>query len=280
MNSRFKKYFKFIHHPKFCLLINIIWTLSIGYLDYLILLDISLSNVYLLPIISTTWLTNRFYGFIISILAACLWLFAELIAKDHAYSITIWNGLVDLSIFILITYILSQLKLAYEQEKYWARYDGLTGIYNRRFGLNLLATEINRSRRFKHSFSVAYFDLDNFKQVNDRLGHQAGDNLLKEIIKIIRKSIRGYDLLIRLGGDEVLLVLPKSNYNNTQQVIERIQTLINQNIQIKFSSVSLSVGVATFLDVPRSIDDILEKADALMYLVKQRGKNGIEHQIF
>jgi diguanylate cyclase (GGDEF)-like protein len=280
MNSRLKKYFKFLQHPQVCLIINLIGTLLIGYIDYLIKLDMSLSNVYLLPIISTTWFTNRFYGFIVSILAACLWLFAELATKEHAYSITTWNGFVNLSIFILITYIFSQLKLSYEQEKYWARYDGLTGIYNRRFGLQLLATEINRSRRFKHSFSVAYFDLDNFKQVNDHLGHQAGDRLLKIIIKTIQESIRYYDLLIRLGGDELLLVLPESNYNNTQQIIERIQTSINKKIQIKFSSVSLSIGVATFLDVPRSIDDLLEKADSLMYLVKQRGKNGIEHEIF
>ncbi|GAB4238995.1 MAG: hypothetical protein Kow0049_26070 [Stanieria sp.] len=87
-------------------------------------------------------------------------------------------------------------------------------------------------------------------------------------------------MLIRLGGDELLLVLPKSNYTNTQQIIERIQTSINKKIQIKFPPVSLSIGVATFLDVPKSIDEILEKTDFLMYLVKERGKNGIEHQIF
>jgi diguanylate cyclase (GGDEF)-like protein len=124
-----------------------------------------------------------------------------------------------------------------------------------------LQAEINRSRRYKHSLTLAYIDLDNFKQVNDRFGHSTGDLLLKLIVEIASQNIRNTDLFGRMGGDEFVLLLPETNYQAARIVLTRVQAI-------------------TFINQPNSSEAMLERVDKLMYQVKNSGKNRIEHNLF
>ena len=214
-------------------------------------------------------------------ISTCGWFIAEFTAKSDTYIVLlIWNTIVRLIVFSTIAYLLSKLKFAYEQEKHLAQKDGLTGIVNRRFFLEILETEYKRSLRYQRIFTLAYFDLDNFKQINDHFGHQMGDKLLKLVAQTTQKRIRELDDIARMGGDEFALLLPETNYQNGKLVLARLQQQLTEAIAPYSPPVSLSIGAVTFLALPNSVDEILETVDSLMYEVKKSGKNGIKHQLF
>ena len=261
-------------------LIGLSTVLLISIVDYIVVVDISLSILYLLPIAFTSWYGRRWSSVILVSISTCSWFVAEFAAKSDTYIVLIiWNTIVRLIVFSTIAYLLSKLKFAYEREKYLAQKDGLTGIVNRRFFLEILETEYKRSLRYQRAFTLAYFDLDNFKEINDRFGHQTGDKLLKLVAQTTQKRIRELDTIARMGGDEFVLLLPETNYQNSKLVLARLQQHLMEAIAPYSPPVSLSIGAVTFLALPNSIDEILETVDSLMYEVKKSGKNGIKHQL-
>lgn len=276
-----EKYFK-NKNKLFIVAIGLFGILAIGIVDNLIVENISLSIFFLAPIIFTTWFANKNYGIFICFASASVWLIAELSSKIVYPSVLIpyWNAGVRLGFFLITCSLLSHLKIAYDREKYWARTDQLTGAYNRRFFLELLQAEINRSKRYKHPLTLAYIDLDNFKQVNDRFGHSTGDRLLKLVAEIATQNIRNTDIFGRLGGDEFVLLMPETSYEAARIVLERVQQSLLKTMAEHSWSVSLSIGATTFIKQLNSSDAMLELADKLMYTVKNSGKNRIEHTLF
>jgi diguanylate cyclase (GGDEF)-like protein len=276
----------FVHYleqaPK--LLIFVLGLLSvfiISTIDYFVVIDISLSIFYLIPIILTTWIVGKNGGFIISLVSTFGWFFADVNSKNYLYAwLPYWNAGVRLGFFLTISYLLFRFKAAYEKERYLARTDVLTGAVNRRFFLELLELEIKRSHRYKHPLTLAYLDIDDFKMVNDKFGHRTGDELLKLLTVTIQNQIRATDVFSRLGGDEFALLMPETNYQSAQKSLLRLQQQLRQTIQNRAFPVSFSIGAITFIKVPKSVEATLEKADRLMYEVKLRGKNGLEHQLY
>ena len=261
-------------------LIGLIAVLLIGIIDYFVVVDISLSVLYLLPIAFASWYGERWFSIVLILISTIDWFVAESAAKNSIYlSLLVWNTTVRLAVFITVAYLLSNLKSSYERERYLAQNDGLTEIANRRFFLEILETEYKRSLRYKRAFTLAYFDLDNFKQINDRFGHQTGDKLLKLVAQASQKQIRQFDTIARMGGDEFALLLPETNYENAKQVLDRLHQHLMEAIEAYSPTISFSVGAVTFLTLPNSLDEILETVDNLMYEVKKSGKNGIKHQI-
>lgn len=260
---------------------GLIGVLLISVVDYFVLIDIYLSILYLLPIALASWHETKRFSIFLVLLSTVGWFIAELTAKINIhFLILIWNTTVRLVVFLTIAYLLSNLKTAYEKEKNLAQTDALTGIVNRRFFCEILQLEYQRSLRYKRCFTLAYLDLDNFKQINDRFGHQTGDKLLKLVAQTMQKQIRQIDTAARLGGDEFALLLPETNYQNGKLVLHRLQENILSTITAYSPPVSLSIGAITFIDLPDSVDQTLDGVDSLMYQVKNSGKNGIEHQAF
>lgn len=250
-------------------------------IDYSIVIDFSLSILYLLPISFTSWYGKKRFSIVLVSLSTAAWFIAESKAKkDLPLVLLMWNTTVRLIVFFTISYLLSSLKIAYEKEKNLARIDGLTQIVNHRFFLELLQLECKRSIRYNHCLTLAYFDLDNFKQINDRFGHHTGDKLLILVAQTIKKQIRQTDTIARLGGDEFALLLPETDYKAGNTALVRLQQKLTTAIKVDYPLVSLSVGAITFLSFPDSITQMLEQVDSLMYKVKKSGKNGIEHQLF
>ena len=142
-----------------------------------------------------------------------------------------------------------------------------------------MKVETKRALRYQRCLTLVYFDVDNFKLVNDRFGHVQGDTLLSLIAETVKLSIRETDIFARLGGDEFGLLLPETDYQPAALVLQRIQQNLAPAVENHSFDVSFSIGAVTFLQLPVSIDLMLEKVDHLMYQVKQTGKNGLQHQL-
>jgi diguanylate cyclase (GGDEF)-like protein len=164
----------------------------------------------------------------------------------------------------------TQLELAY-----LSNHDALTGLMNRYSLYNQLEYIINDSKRNHKNLSLFYIDLDNFKLVNDTLGHHEGDKFLKEFSKNLTKNLRQNDILARIGGDEFVLVYtdiqPSNNYTLAQKLLKNIDNEIAQ--KYKRLHISVSIGIASYPKDGETVDELLKSADLAMYAIKQNGKN-------
>jgi diguanylate cyclase (GGDEF)-like protein len=172
------------------------------------------------------------------------------------------------------------LRHALEEERLLANTDPLTGALNRRSfseiaEKKMIAAEVNH-----HPYTMVYIDLDNFKMINDTLGHAIGDLVLKTVVDVIHSQIRNTDFLARLGGDEFAVLLPDINRKQAQPIVQRIQSSLVNRMKTNNWGVTFSIGVLTFLSMPESADRMVSLTDALMYEVKEMGKNAIEYSVF
>jgi diguanylate cyclase (GGDEF)-like protein len=173
-----------------------------------------------------------------------------------------------------------KLQAAPESEKSISRIDFLTGIPNRRTFFQKLNTEVKRARRYQRPLNVAYIDVDNFKQVNDGLGHAVGDELLKTIGKSLEETLRETETAAQLGGDEFAILLPETDGENASVVMNKVQEHLAETVQKREWPVTFSVGVVTFTKAMNSAEEMVKAADELMYKVKRKGKSAMVSQIF
>ncbi len=155
--------------------------------------------------------------------------------------------------------------------------DGLTGIHNKRYLMEFLDRELSRSARHERPLAVILFDLDRFKEVNDRFGHLAGDKTLREVVGCVATAIRKEELFSRYGGEEFVIVLPETTREGALQVAERIRQLVEGyrfNYEGQSFEVTVSLGVAATLG-GEAIDpvELIRQADANLYLAKSAGRN-------
>lgn len=266
--------------PAFSASLSLILIMAIGLLDYIIPWDLSLSVFYAVPILLAAWFAGERMGAILSVGSATVWLVTQALERVDASWLLYWNAAVHLCFYLLVSHLVCALESAYEREKRLARTDSLTGIINRRFFNELLEIEFCRSQRYASPLTLAYIDVDHFKSVNDRFGHQAGDLLLAKIAQCMTSQLRAIDVVARIGGDEFVLMLPQTGRRASQVVLPRLQEALMAMVEGEGWPVSFSIGVATFLDLPESVDVMVQQADQLMYSVKSSGKNRIEYAVF
>lgn len=152
-----------------------------------------------------------------------------------------------------------------------AETDGLTGLYNRRKFACDLEREVARSRRLNTSLALVYIDIDKFKMLNDKYGHNGGDFVLTEIAKLLQQSGReNVDMFYRLGGDEFAIILPGADQGEAQHVIQR-KLRIQHHLHLQKMGVTLSFGIAD-LKINETSQDLLKRADLEMYQYKQSGQ--------
>ena len=154
--------------------------------------------------------------------------------------------------------------------------DALTGLYNRRKLIETLDDRLAIFEREKSQTSVLVFDLDNFKRLNDQMGHQAGDAALLEIARLCRQQLRQSDVIARFGGDEFVVVMPGTHRHDALEIAERlrkhVQITLRENLQY---DATISGGVSEFNQPDRVSDDILKRADEGLYLSKRAGRNRV-----
>jgi diguanylate cyclase (GGDEF)-like protein len=156
--------------------------------------------------------------------------------------------------------------------------DGLTGLANRRSCEETLASELARAERFPGPLALIVADLDDFKDVNDRFGHQAGDGVLREFAALLSESVRDIDLACRWGGEEFLLVLPGTDLDGAAHVAERVRQALQGRVVLSVDgepiSVTASFGVAAYPDC-RTASELFAAADGALYEAKRTGKNRV-----
>jgi diguanylate cyclase (GGDEF)-like protein len=152
--------------------------------------------------------------------------------------------------------------------------DSLTGLYNRRHLMGTLASEVQRSRRLRRSFSVLLADVDRFKQYNDTHGHLAGDSALVKIAETFRKTTRQVDCVARYGGEEFVVMLLEANLATAALVAERIRARVAEQ-DLGEGKLSLSIGVAEYPDGGDTPEELIATADAAMYKAKSGGRNQV-----
>ena len=178
-----------------------------------------------------------------------------------------------LSVFIFLNYRLrNEIKKREETEiklSNLANNDSLTGIYNRRKIEELCEAELKRSERYSNELSVIFFDVNDFKIINDKLGHHKGDEVLIKIASVISQNIRTTDYFGRWGGDEFLIVLPQTNLYKTEhlvKILENILTTINFDLKMN-RKISCSFGLSQY-EKNDTLDSFLKRADESMYVNK------------
>ena len=139
--------------------------------------------------------------------------------------------------------------------------DALTGLGNRRLLHERLGYEITRHRRMQRRFSVLALDLDGFKQVNDRFGHAAGDEILREVARSLERAVRDQDTVVRLGGDEFCVLAPETSFADAERMAERLRYAVRHAVQ-GVDRLDVSVGYAVFPDEGTSPETLMEHADA------------------
>lgn len=174
---------------------------------------------------------------------------------------------------------IKEFHLAYQTLHTQARTDHLTGLANRRHFMEMLEEEISRSRRFDSPLSLAMMDLDHFKGINDTYGHDAGDRVLTAFSKLLKRQVRAYDGIGRLGGEEFALLLPSTDLAGGMTVCNRIveaiqlESVVVGEDQIRFSA---SVGLVESTVPGEAARALLKRADTLLYQAKTEGRNRIE----
>ena len=165
----------------------------------------------------------------------------------------------------------------YERTERSAITDGLTGLYNHAYFLQALRREIHRSKRHDLKASLAMFDLDDFKKLNDSRGHLEGDRVLMKAASLIKETLREIDVAARYGGEEFALILPETSPTGAFVVAERIRLRIEEHFRKRRGSpkVTLSGGVASYPEDAETVDDLIQRADQGLYTSKAAGKNRI-----
>lgn len=173
----------------------------------------------------------------------------------------------------------SQLRMQFEHARAHATQDALTGLQNRRGFFEAGIAELERSKRYGHSLSIIFLDLDNFKQLNDARGHDIGDGALRATAKKLRSVLRSNDLLARLGGDEFAILLPEIGCEAAAETGRKIFVAANSALQ-DYPPVTVSIGAIHFARVTKTFSAIMKMADELMYDVKKSGKNNVNVRYF
>lgn len=146
-----------------------------------------------------------------------------------------------------------------------ANTDPVTGLYNNRFLYKILGHELKRSKRYGLPLSIIFIDLNNFKHVNDLMGHPIGDVVLRKVSEKLLESVRATDVLARYGGDEFVVLMPQTDSCSSRVIINRLQELVRDLVLPGGSKIGLSFGIAGYPEDGDSADQLMSIADKRMY---------------
>jgi diguanylate cyclase (GGDEF)-like protein len=266
-----------------------VWTIAafllisvIGAVDYSTSAEISFTLLYLLPVAATAWFSGQRAGLAIATFTAATWLAADYLSGGFHGDIFVytWNFTSRLTMLLVVGFLLARVRQLLLNERQMSRTDALTHAINSRAFREMAEAEISRSERYGYPLTLAYLDLDNFKAINDTLGHSVGDMLLRTVADTIRDNSRKADILARIGGDEFVLLLPATDQQAARVAIAKIQRGVMNAMRKNDWPVSLSIGVLTCARTFPTIDEMMRKADLLMYSVKSSSKSGADFMVY
>jgi diguanylate cyclase (GGDEF)-like protein len=248
--------------------------LAVSAVDLLVGANYSFSIFYLLIVLVVAATGRSRYAFGAAIAAAVSWGVVDVTQSSYPRPLLslLWNTTARFAVLYVCAVLVTAVVVTAQADRQLSRTCALTGVFNRRGFLETAQHDIEVTRRSGATLSVAYFDVDGFKAVNDTRGHAAGDQLLQDIALAVCRQLRRSDVVARVGGDEFAVLLPDTRGEAAEVVGERLRRGLDEMSAEQDWPVRYSVGVATFPGVPGSVEELLAAGDRLMYRAKQDGR--------
>lgn len=269
----------------------------IAAIDYATGMAVVISALYSIPIVAAGWFLRPERAVTVALVATLAWLAADVAWRglDEPQTIRTWNAFAGVLTLATVTFLVQrarrehdallaanrQLDLALARETETARTDALTGLPNARALSETLNRELARSRRSGAPLSLLYIDLDDFKEVNDRYGHTAGDDLLGRVGATLGSVLRAGDIAARIGGDEFVVLVTGSSAESAKAVASRIvANVAAEGKRYPDAPVGASVGVVHYArSLPAGAGEMLSRGDAVMYAAKHGGKSRVAAEV-
>lgn len=254
----------------------------IGRLDYVTGADTSIIVLYLLPVALVAWVGGAGWGIFAALSSAGLSLIGDLMTIGQFSNpfVPYWNAAMQFSMYALFALALYALRSSLEREHVASRVDFMTGLSNWRAFSEAADAELARVRRFGRSLTLVYMDCDDFKMVNDTLGHSEGDHVLRLVADSLKDTTREVDTVARLGGDEFVVLLPETGPDAAEAAVARMHASLAKHMREAGLTVTMSMGAATFEEAPRTLDEMVRAADDLLYEAKAAGRDRVVYQTF
>jgi len=251
----------------------------VGLGDYLTKEEITFTLLYLAPVAFVAWTVSRRAAVSLALFSSVTWLLADLVSRTFKLhpAVHAFNFGIQLGEFLAFGILVSALRSRLERELQYSSADPLTGLRNHRAFHAAARLEIERSRRFHLPFSVAYFDVDRFKRINDQFGHVIGDHVLQTLADAVQGSVRQIDLVARLGGDEFVVLLPGTDAAGADVAMAKLRARLDAARWPGAVRVTCSIGCVTFVSPPTTVDELIAEADLLMYEAKRHGGDQCRH---
>ena len=259
--------------------LNITIFAAVTALRFLTPAEIYVAVVFLVPVSFGAWFISSAAGWLFAFAStAVLMIFDWNHHNGYQPAELYLNTLLHLGMFSFFVFIFTEVRILYRREQALSLRDSLTGLLNRRALVSTVAMESRRIQRHNKPLTLAYVDLDDFKQVNDNFGHDVGDVLLRELAQAMKKNVRSTDYVARLGGDEFVIVLPETDAAAARSVMIKLNEKLLQEARTAKHPVTFSIGAVTFEVSLATASDMIRACDETMYVAKQQGKNKIEYR--
>lgn len=232
--------------------------------------------LYLIPVSFFSWFIGKRSGMLFALLSLTAGEVIRLAAAPRAAAY--WEAVVWVTLYVSSVLMIAQLKALYERERYLSRIDPLTLARNRRAFLESAAWAKSFCERHDSPLSIAYLDVDDFKELNDRGGHAMGDKLLATVAVAIQKALRPTDVVARIGGDEFAVLLPETNGEIASRILIRLRLELDEAMRQQHWPTTFSIGLVSFSPPLGSVEGMIQTADAAMYAAKSKGKNQVEQR--
>jgi diguanylate cyclase (GGDEF)-like protein len=229
--------------------------------------------LYYLPISLIAWYHGRGGAILAATTCAGAWLASNLLAglQFSGHDIWIINTAVQGASFATVGVLIGVLRDVIARERALNRVDPMTSLLNSRAFYEEAQRLLSLCHRKGYPITVAYVDLDRFKEINDALGHRAGDEVLRTVGGVFRQSVRPSDLVARLGGDEFAILLPATHSAEAAAMLERVRLMLRTTFASTAVPITCSIGAVTFAQAPADVEQMVHDADACMYSAKKRG---------
>ena len=239
---------------------------------------VMLVDFLIIPVVGVGWFASSpRYGYLVALVAAAnsavLAVYTE---TEASWSTAALTGSVRFVLYVAILTLLGMMRRERAGDQHAATTDRKTGAVNAHAFHERAEIEVERAQRHGGELSLAYVDLDDFKAVNDGLGHAEGDRVLLEVSHVMRTEVRATDTVGRVGGDEFAILMPETGAGAARTVIERVRSELSRVRTRDGRSIACSIGLVTFGRPPASLGELIDAGDELMYLAKQSGKDRIE----
>lgn len=232
------------------------------------------SPFYLVPVSFFSWFIGKRVGLAVAILSVVSSFVVRV--RDAPNGVAYWDALILSTLYIAATLMIVQLKRLYERERDLSRVDPLTRIGNRRALFEAASQARSLAERTQAPLSVCYVDVDNFKWVNDQLGHTTGDQVLALTATTLARALRPSDVVARVGGDEFAVLLPGMHQNDAARIMRRAAEQLQSAMEQHGWRVTFSIGISSFHPPLASVLEMLAEADKAMYVEKKKRRQHLD----